>query len=393
MVFASGSQIMLISPIFPRMREQLGLAEAALGPLLAVDAGMLGFIALIAGPISDRIGRRRILLAGTGLMAVALALHATAFDYVSLLTVRALAGGAGGVLSGVAVAYVGDYFPYRKRGWANGWVMTGMAFGQIVGIPAGTLLADRFGFRLPYLGFAVIMAATFLLAWRVVPQPLVERSREPLTVGGALRSYATMLRDPPVLAAVIVFAATFLGNSLFLIYMPTWLEDVLGASPAQVAGLFFAGGIANVLSGPRAGRLSDRIGRKGVIIGASIGIVALVLPTTFIVRSVPAAYVLFFLTMSLFAARIGPFQALLTQLVPGSRRGALVSLTVGMGNLGFALGSTLAGVTYDRFGYRGDTLLSGSILLLTAWVLWRFLPEPAENAPVSPAHAEPEPVL
>jgi predicted MFS family arabinose efflux permease len=64
-----------------------------------------------------------------------------------------------------------------------------------------------------------------------------------------------------------------------------------------------------------------------------------------------------------------------------------------MGNLGFALGSTLAGVTYDRFGYRGDTLLSGSILLLTAWVLWRFLPEPAENAPVSPAHAEPEPVL
>jgi predicted MFS family arabinose efflux permease len=386
MVFSSGSQVVLISPLFPRIQEQLGVGDAALGTLITVDAIMLGLVALISGPISDRVGRRRILLAGTGLMSIALALHAFAFDYASLMVVRGLAGGAGGVLSGSAVAYVGDYFPYQRRGWANGWVMTGMAFGHIVGIPAGTMLAAAFGFRVPYLGFGLCMAATFVLVWRVVPQPAITRSRDRLTIGTALRGYGQMLRTPAILAAVITFAVTFLGNSLFVIYLPTWLEHSLGATPSQVAVLFFAGGVANVLSGPRAGRLSDRIGRKVVIIGASIGLALLILSFTLLVTRVTVAYVLFFFAMILFAARIGPFQALLTQLVPAARRGALMSLTVGIGQVGFAVGGSLAGFTYARHGYFSNTLLSCIFLLATAMIIWRALPEPeVDTVPASGA--------
>jgi predicted MFS family arabinose efflux permease len=376
MVFASGSQVMLISPIFPRIREQLGVAEAALGSLVAVDAIALGVMALVAGPISDRVGRRRMLLAGTGLMSAALAAHALAFDYFSLLVVRALAGAAGGVLSGAAVAYIGDYFPYSRRGWANGWVMTGMAFGHIIGIPAGTVLAASIGFRAPYLGFAVVMAATLVLVWRVVPQPDVLRAQERLTVRGAIRSYIALLRNPAIVAAVATFAVTFLGNSLFVIYLPTWLEDTIGATPGQVALLFLTGGIANVLTGPRAGRFSDRVGRKRVIIVASIGLGLLVFSMPFVVTSVITAYFFFFFVMVLFAARIGPFQALLTQLVPAERRGSLMSLTVGTGQLGFAFGSTLAGITYAGFGYAASTGLAALFLLSTAGIVARYLPEP-----------------
>jgi predicted MFS family arabinose efflux permease len=376
MVFASGSQVMLIAPIFPRIREQLGIAEAALGTLVAVDAIMLGAMALVAGPISDRVGRRLILLVGTALMTVALALHALAFDYVSLLIVRALAGAAGGVLSGSAVAYVGDYFPYQRRGWATGWVMTGMAFGHIIGIPAGTVLAAGFGFRVPYLAYAVLMAVTLLVVWRVVPQPDVGFAAARLSVRGALRSYAGLLRNPAILAAVIIFAATFLGNSLFVIYLPTWLEDSVGASPGQVAALFFTGGVANVLSGPRAGKFSDRVGRKRVIILATIGLALLIFSVTFVVQHIGTAFVLFFFIMVLFAARIGPFQALLTQLVPAELRGSLMSLTVGVGQLGFAFGSMLAGFTYASHGFGVSTTLAAAFLLLTAWIVSRFLPEP-----------------
>jgi predicted MFS family arabinose efflux permease len=382
MVFASGSQVMLIAPIFPRIREQLDVAEAALGTLVAVDAIMLGTMALVAGPISDRVGRRHILLAGTGLMTVALALHAFAFDYLSLLVVRALAGAAGGVLSGAAVAYVGDFFPYRHRGWANGWVMTGMAFGHIIGIPAGTVLAATLGFRVPYLAFAAVMAATFLLVWHAVPQPDVNRSTGPLTIGGAVRSYLTLLRTPAILAAVVTFALTFLGTSLFVIYLPTWLEDSVGATPAQVAGLFLVGGIANVLTGPRAGRFSDRVGRKRVIIGASAGMALMLLVLTWIVHSVVTAYAVFATIMMLMAMRIGPFQALLTQLVPAQQRGSLMSLTVGTGQLGFALGSVLAAVTSAGAGYGSSTALAAVSLLATAWIVWRFLPEPELHPPL-----------
>jgi predicted MFS family arabinose efflux permease len=382
LVLASGSQVMLIAPIFPRIREQLPLPGSALGMLVGIDALMLGAVALIAGPISDRIGRRRIILVGSGLMTIALALHAFAFDYVSLLVVRGLAGAAGGVLSGAAVAYVGDYFPYHRRGWANGWVMTGMAFGQIIGLPAGTVVAASLGFRIPYLAFAALMGATFVLVARAVPQPPVQHAAERLTIAGAARNYLALLRNGAIIAAILTFAASFLGSSLFFVFLPTWLEDTLAARPSQIAALFLAGGVANVLAGPQAGHLSDRVGRKRVIIGASLGLAVVVPAIPHIVRGMTGAALLFFLIMMLLSARMSPFQALLTQLVPAQRRGSLMSLSVGCGQFGFAAGSSLAGFTYARFGYASSTALASLFLLLTALIVWRLLPEPDAEIPV-----------
>ncbi|MFC2086035.1 MFS transporter, partial [Bacteroidota bacterium] len=109
LVFAASSQIMIISPILPRISEELAIPESLGGTLVTAYGVLLGIFALIVGPISDRIGRRRILLYGTGCMTAALTLHAVAVDYTSLLLVRALAGASGGILSGAAVSYVGDY--------------------------------------------------------------------------------------------------------------------------------------------------------------------------------------------------------------------------------------------------------------------------------------------
>ncbi|NNE35046.1 MAG: MFS transporter, partial [Rhodothermales bacterium] len=122
MVFSASSQVIIISPILPRIGEELQITEALLGWLVTSYAVLLSIFALIIGPISDKVGRRIVLMAGSGAMAVALALHAAATSFESLLIVRAMAGAAGGMLSGAAVSYVGDYFPYNRRGWANGWV-------------------------------------------------------------------------------------------------------------------------------------------------------------------------------------------------------------------------------------------------------------------------------
>ncbi len=391
MVFVASSQVMLISPILPRVGEQLGIPQGLLGTLVTADAVMVGVFALVAGPISDKLGRRAILLMGTGLMSVALALHALAFDYASLLAARAFAGMAGGVLSGSAVAYVGDYFPYNRRGWAGGWVMSGIAVGQIVGVPLGAVLAAERGFRLPFLVFAAVAAAAWLLIWRVVPQPDVARYAGRLTVGGALRGYAELLRRREIAVAAGVFVLMFMGNALYITFFPTWLERAVGATPRQVASLFLVGGIASVLSGPRAGKLSDQVGRKRLIVGASLGVAALMVLTTPAVRTVWSAYPLFFVAMILFAARMGPFQALLTALVPSERRGALMSLTVGLGQMGFGAGSAAAGVVYERWGFASSTAVGAALVLLMSALAWRALPEP-ELVSVA-AGAVPEPAV
>ena len=75
----------------------------------------------------------------------------------------------------------------------------------------------------------------------------------------------------------------FLGVSIFVIYLPTWLERSVGLTGDQIALMFVVGGVANVLTGPNAGKLSDRIGRKGMILMSCVGLSILMVLTTRVV--------------------------------------------------------------------------------------------------------------
>ncbi len=376
LVFAASSQIMIITPILPRIGEELAIGEAALGTLVSAYSIMVGIFAIVAGPVSDKIGRRRILLLGTAIMTGALLMHHFVVGYYSFLAVRVGAGCAGGILSGAAVSYIGDYFPYNRRGWATGWVMSGMAFGQIAGIPIGIVLAGAYGFKTPFYLFAAAMAATFVLIWFRVPQPDVQRATGRLTVASAVRNYRAMLARSDIAAAAVAYFTMFLGVSFFVVYLPYWLEQSLGASSTEIASLFLVGGIANVLTGPQAGKLSDRIGRKRIIILSSIGLSLVMFLTTVLVREFWAAYVLYFVLMVLVAARISPFSALLTALVSDERRGSLMAMTIALGQIGFAVGAAAAGPLYSRFGYGSNTVLGAAAVLMMAAIVAYLVPEP-----------------
>jgi predicted MFS family arabinose efflux permease len=379
LVFSASSQLMIVVAMLPAIGEQLAVSTARQGLLVSSYAAMVGVFALVAGPVSDKIGRRRMLLAGSGLMTAALALHAVADSYLMLLAVRTLAGVAGGALSGAAVSFVGDYFPYERRGWANGWVMSGIAAGQIAGVPLGALLAEAFGFRVPFLIFAVTMGATFLLILKFVPQPNVKRDERKLSVGGALRVYLLLLNQKEVVIAAAVFALLFFSVALYITYLPAWLTEYRQATPSRIAALFFAGGVASVITGPLVGNLSDKFGRKPLILTSSLGLVILMSGATFFIREFWLAFPVFFISSVLLAARMSPFQALLSALAPSEKRGALMSLTVALGQVGFAAGAGLAGVIYAQMDYRSSTLIGAAVALFTAALIWRMLPEP-ENS-------------
>ncbi|OZC02184.1 MFS transporter [Rubricoccus marinus] len=388
LVFAAAGQIIIVAPILPRIGAELGVEEGTLGLLVTVYAVALGLCGLVAGPVSDRFGRRAIILWGSASMTVALALHGLANSYEALLLARAASGAAGGMLSGAAVAYIGDGFRADRRGWASGWVMSGFSVGQIIGIPAGIALAEAGGFRMPFLGFAAVMGITFVLAFWALPQVAGTRSRQRLTVGSALASYSDLLRWSDTRAASLVYLVLFAGVGLFVIYFPSWLESELGFTSAMVAGLYALGGTANVLTGPQAGRLSDRIGRKPVIVIATVGVGACMALTPLARLWPPLAFVFFFSVMALTAGRISPLQALLTELVPAQRRGVLMSLSAAVGNVGFAGGSAIAGVIYAASGFGINALLAGAMSALVAVVVWWGLPEPRRDGEPCPPGLE-----
>lgn len=376
MVFSASSQVIIVTPILPEIAEALEVGEFLQSLLVGAYAITLSVFALITGPISDKIGRRQILLIGTSSMAVALALHGVAESYILLVTMRALAGCAGGMLSGAAVAYVGDYFPYEQRGWANGWIMSGIAAGQVLGIPLGKVLADLMSYRTPFVLFAVTMGIAALLVWRFVPQPDVELDEERLSVRRAAVNYMDLLRQPGPAASVGAYFLMFFGVGLFVIFLPTWLENDVGVSSMQIAILFAIGGVANVVAGPPAGQISDKIGRKPLIVGSCLVLSVIMMATTYLVVDFFWAAVLFALAMVMVAVRISPLQSLMTALVPDHRRGILMSLAVAIGQVGIGIGSFIAGITFAEYGYFSNTIIGGLSVVLMAVLVQVVLPEP-----------------
>ncbi len=77
--------------------------------------------------------------------------------------------------------------------------------------------------------------------------------------------------------------------------------------------------------------------------------------------------------------RISPFSALLTALVSDERRGSLMSLTVALGQIGFALGGVVAGPLFAGVGYGSNTVLGATFVLLMGLIVWFFLPEPKRS--------------
>ena len=376
MVFSASSQVIIVAPILPRIGEALLIPEALQGWLITSYALFLSIFALIIGPISDKFGRRVVLLLGSGSMAIALWFHGVADSFESLLAVRAAAGAAGGMLSGAAVSYVGDYFPYNKRGWANGWVMSGIAFGQIVGIPIGTILADQFGFRGAFLMFAGTMTLTTVLIWFCVPQPDVDRDTERLTVARAIAGYRELLSRRVVAFASATYFLMFFSIGLYVIYLPTWLETTLNVSGTSIASLFLVGGLASVISGPMAGKLSDRTGRKPLILVYCFGLSAVMIVTTYWTTSMWVAYVLFGFAMVMFGLRMSPLQSLMTAIVEERRRGALLSLAVAIGQIGIGIGGAAAGFAYVKWGFISNTATGAVAILGMAWLVHFHLPEP-----------------
>ncbi len=383
-VFAASAQVIIVSPILPDIEAALRVDQSHLGWLVTAYAAMLGVFSLAAGPVSDRVGRRRILLWGSMAMAVTLLLHGLATNFASLLVMRGLSGAAGGLLSGAAVAYVGDYFPYERRGWANGWVMSGIAVGQILGVSAGKWLAAHLGYQWPFLSFGLVMVVAVVLVWRSVPQPSVVRAAEKVTFAGALRSYGKLVREPAPAAAMVTYLLMFSGIGLFVPYFPLWLERVVGLSSFDIVLLFLVGGSANMITGPFAGHLSDRIGRKPLVVLSCVLFGLALLAVPYLVTGVVTAIVFFALVMMTVAMRMSPLQALITALVPDQQRGQMMSAAIATGQGGMAIGAAVAGLLYGRYGIMGNAVASAVFILLMAAIVLRGLPEPtADPLPVA----------
>ncbi|BBX84246.1 hypothetical protein MAUB_21190 [Mycolicibacterium aubagnense] len=146
-------QAFMVAPLIPQLAHEFGSSTDLLG--LAVPAYLVpyGAMTLLWGPLSDRIGRKRVILGSAAGFVVLTALTALADGPRMFIAFRLLTAlGASGVVP-ISLALIGDVFPYERRGHALGWLFGAMAGGMAFGSSAGALLEPLIGWQGLFLGW------------------------------------------------------------------------------------------------------------------------------------------------------------------------------------------------------------------------------------------------
>jgi predicted MFS family arabinose efflux permease len=328
------AQAFMIAPILPRLAEVFDSSPGVVG--LAVPAYLVpyGAMTLIWGPLSDRIGRRPVILGSLAAFVVLTAATALIDSAAGFIGIRlATALGASGVVP-ISLALIGDLFPYQRRGQALGWVFGGMAGGTAFGAAGGALGEPFVGWP----GLFLIAAAGGLVLLGValgvlpgIPPPatgpplraVVAGYRALLDTARGRRTYGYVLINAMLQSGVYTWLGVYLHQRFGL--------DELGI------GLALLGyGIPGFLLGPVIGRLADRYGRARIIpAGVAVGAgCALVLAAPLPLLAVQATII----TLSLgYDMTQPPLGGIVTGL-PGNR-GQAMGLNVFTLFTGFGLGA------------------------------------------------------
>lgn len=378
LLFLGVADNQMIAALLPSMVGAYGIRVGTAGLLVVVYSVAAALASLLSGTLSDHYGRRRFLLVGVVVFALASWAASRTETFGGMLIARAVTGLAAGTLSTCSVVYAGDWFAYSVRGRAIGLISSAYFAAPIVALPLAGQVADHFGWRRVFLFFAILAVAVACISWYLpkeaaLPPSASRKWETTLTTFGSFAARAD-------LAAALGIAFLVSGGLVgFITYIGQWLSDRFSIATGGITLVFMIGGLASLAGAPLGGKLSDRWGKRAVSIVSNI-LLAIAVALLPLLRWGVALFVVFGVTGLSAAFRQGPLTALMTELVPQSQRGTFIALRNIASQLGIGAVAFAGGLLYQRHGYGAVTLLCAAMTALVAVLLTTHIVEPLQPA-------------
>jgi multidrug resistance protein len=360
----------ILIPVAPFVVQRYS-ADAINVTLLGVIYAAAQFIAApFLGKLSDRVGRRPVLLVSVLGSAIGYAVFGFGGALWVLYLSRLIDGVTAGNMS-TAVAYIADVSTLEER--TKNFTLIGMAFG--FGFILGPALGSAFSqisVEAPAFAAAGLSLLSVVLGLFLLPESLPRERREtsPLRAGelNPFASIGLMLRKPGMarlFAVECLFSFAFNGaNAVLALYVVHKFD----AQPWQIGLLFVFGGIANaIVQAMLVERLSKRLGDRGVAIGSLFGQAGMAL-VTMITPSMLLLYPVSVVRSAVTGFIWSSMGALLSKRVSDREQGVLQGVNTALGSITAVLGPLWAGVVYDRAGAESP-LWMGAIILALAGLL------------------------
>ena len=339
---------LIITPILPDISEDLGVKVAVAGLLVTAYAMVGGIAAVFSGPFIDRVGRKPVVVAGMITLTIATALSAIAPTFLTLAAARALAGLGVACLTPAVFAAVGDYFSYEERGRAMSWVISANTSASILGVPAGALISGLLSWRWT---FVVLTGLLVIFSWLLfVRLPKDAPRAEDRGPGSGMNAIPRVLRQLPTTMALF---SNYLSTSywfVFATYMGAYFHDEFGLAKWALGGLTMTMGFGVLLGSNVGGRLSDKVGKRPVIVWSSAGCAVFIALVTTASVVMAVGFTFLFLFAVFGGARFASAQAVMTEMSP-ENRGTVMALNASGQQFGIVTGSAVGGLVLELWGY------------------------------------------
>lgn len=255
----------LYLPALPSLMADLGTDVASVQLTLSVFLVGFALAQLVYGPLSDRLGRRPLLLAGTALYAVAslLCVFATTIEQLVALRLLQAVGACAGPVLGRAV--VRDVYGPQDAARVLAYLAAAMALAPAAGPILGGYLTVWYGWRASFLLLTLLGVLALLGTWRLLPETNSRRDPSAMQPARLAANYAELLSHPLYRRFVMVAVCGYGGIFAFISGSSHLLIEVVGLSP-ELYGMCFAAVVLGYMGGSLlAGRLTGRVGIEALV--------------------------------------------------------------------------------------------------------------------------------
>jgi DHA1 family multidrug resistance protein-like MFS transporter len=372
----------IIMPFLPLYAQVLGASSGLeIGFLASAFLITRTFLATPMGSLSDRVGRKTMILSGLVVYSILSVLFGLASDYYQLLLFRGLQGVASAMVWTPATALVADLSPPGKRGSAMGLYnsisMAGWMIGPAFG--SGMLWAVRTfwgisvaeSYRIPFFFTCLLSLASCLLVYFLVKvPPKAAPAKNPsmrLSLGGVDKKFKKTLYIVFFIVIVYGFATSFIEPLL------VWfVQFEYGLSQEEIANsmglIFSASGLISIVIMLYAGRLADRFSKKKLIGVSNSGAQVLTMIMPFAGNMLNIGLVMVARSAA-YAFSSPAYTALQQDLIPRRIRGALTGVIDTFFGIGSVLGPIVSFWLYDNVSHSSPFIASGVLGLLVVAVL------------------------
>ncbi len=267
-----------VIPVLPLYAKSFDVSQTAIGATVAIYGLARVFLGIPTGQLADRIGRRSTLAVGGIVTVLGNLWCAAATSYVELLIARLIAGAGAGVVLTAGLIVLADITTTANRGRTLSIYQGVFLFAVGIGPLPGGFLAERFGLAAPFLVYGIAGALVTAVAWfgvretRSMPDPVPSGAEATRMRTVSLRVQLRLLLDNVgfrFVCLVGLVGALARTGGLFSI-VPLIARDRLSLSATEIGAGFALGSILGLFVTYPAGMLVDRLGRKAVIVPATL---------------------------------------------------------------------------------------------------------------------------